>query len=204
MDTDRAKDRSLGSAGSCHYSEGTAETSNKKICRWERRVCCHTYRSWKIVLLVLLPVVFDILRAEDSSGYEAHSIAIVVSSLTALMMEQREKFTTQIITAEFVSELQQDLDTLHGVREGKYQLVYIHVRPESLQSNAQWRSTLLSTAYQRNFIALLSLTKHFVLPSGKYCCMHPAVSCFFFFTRGIVFCQDYTNCRKFSACCLKV
>ena len=67
---------------------------------------------------MLLPVVFDILRAEDSSGYEAHSIAIVVSSLTALMMEQREKFTTQIITAEFVSELQQDLDALHGVREG--------------------------------------------------------------------------------------
>ena len=153
MDTDRANDHSLGSAGSCHYSEGTAETSNKKICRWERRVCCHTYRSWKIVLLVLLPVVFDILRAEDSSGYEAHSIAIVVSSLTALMMEQREKFTTQIITAEFVSELQQDLDALHGVREGKYQLVYISL--ESLLSNAQWRSTLLSTVYQRNFIALI-------------------------------------------------
>ena len=46
--------------------------------------------------------------------------------------------------------------------------------------------------YTRETSSHLSLTKHFVLPSGKYCCMHPAVSCFFFFfTRGIVFRQDY-------------
>ena len=98
-------------------------------------------------------MVFDILHAEDSSGYEAHSITIIVSLLTALMMEQREKFTTQVITAEFASELQQDLDALHGVREGKYQLVYISL--ESLLSNAQWKSTLLSTVYQRKFVALI-------------------------------------------------
>ena len=153
MDTDKAIDRSLEVLGLGITLKEQQRLAIKKFVDGIDVFVAMPTGYGKSYCYALLPVVFDILRAEDSSGYDAHSIAIVVSPLTALMMEQREKFTTQGITAEFVGELQQDLDALHGLREGKYQLVYIS--PESLLSNAQWKSTLLSTVYQRNLVALI-------------------------------------------------
>ena len=50
----------------------------------------------------LLPIVFDVLPGKRQS------IVVVVSPLTSLVMEQREKFVTQRIPAEFIGELQQE------------------------------------------------------------------------------------------------
>ena len=55
--------------------------------------------------------------------------------LTALMMEQRAKFSVKGVTSEFVGELQQDVDALSCVKKGQLQLLYIS--PESLLRNPQ-------------------------------------------------------------------
>ena len=65
----------------------------------------------------LLPLVFKHLRAATHK-----SIVICVSPLTALMADEREKFTTKGIAAEFVGELQQDINALDNVRTGQCQL----------------------------------------------------------------------------------
>ena len=67
-------------------------------------------------------------------------------------MEQRNKYTHSGITAEFIGEMQQDLDSMELVREGKIQLVYIS--PESLVQNPQWRAMLLSAPYQNHLVAI--------------------------------------------------
>ena len=65
-------------------------------------------------------------------------------------MEQKHKFTTEGIPAEVVGKLQQDIDSMQGVKEGKYQLVYIS--PESLLSNPQWHNILLSPVYPHHLL----------------------------------------------------
>ena len=96
----------------------------------------------------LLPLVFDCLRATTHK-----SIVICVSPLTALMADQRGKFTTKRIVAEFVGELQQDIDAMENVRTGQCQLVYIS--PESILRNPQWREILLTSVYKENLVGLV-------------------------------------------------
>jgi bloom syndrome protein len=103
----------------------------------------------------LLPAVFDHLRSSNEA-----SIVICVSPLTALMMEQRAKFTVRGISTDFVGELQQDVDAMEGVKKGNIQLLFIS--PESLLSNPQWREMLLSPVYQKNLVALIVDEAHCV------------------------------------------
>lgn len=77
----------------------------------------------------LLPAVFDQLRSNLGS-----SIAICVSPLTALMVEQCEKFTLRCIRTKFVGELQKDVDAIDAVKKGKIQLLFIS--PESVLRNS--------------------------------------------------------------------
>ena len=53
------------------------------------------------------------------------------------MVDQKETVSMHGISAEFVGELQQVMDSMRGVREGKYQLVF--VSSESVLRNPQWR-----------------------------------------------------------------
>ena len=101
----------------------------------------------KSLCYALLPLVFDNLRARRGS------IVICVSPLTSLMMEQTAKFSLQGIVTEFVGELQQDLDAMRDVKEGRIQLLYIS--PESLLRNPQWRDMLLTQTYQENLVAVV-------------------------------------------------
>ena len=107
----------------------------------------------KSYCFALLPELFDYLRCSTHSPEEFKSIAIVVSPLTALMMEQRSKFSMQGVPSEFVGELQQDIAAMRGVKDGDFQLVYIS--PESALLNPQWREMLLSRVYQENLVALI-------------------------------------------------
>ena len=101
----------------------------------------------KSLCYALLPAVFDHLL-----GHKERSIVLCVSPLTALMMEQRSKFTIRGIRAEFVGELQQDILALSAVKSGNIQLLY--VSPECILSNPQWREMLLLPVYQENVVAL--------------------------------------------------
>ena len=93
----------------------------------------------------LLPLVFDCLR-----GGKETSIVICISPLTALMMEQRAKFSVRGLRSEFIGQLQQDVQSLSSVQKGQVQLLY--VSPESILCNLQWRDMLLLPVYQRNLI----------------------------------------------------
>ena len=60
--------------------------------------------------------MFHVLQGGES---DQRSIVIVVSSLTSLMMEQREMEQTSLQHMKSVDELQQDLDTMENIKGGK-------------------------------------------------------------------------------------
>ena len=90
----------------------------------------------KSICFALLPLVFDRMR-----GY----VGAIVSPLTALMMEQRTKFSVRGISTEYIS-LQQDIEAMDRVRKGMVQLLYV---------SPEWRDTLLLRVYQKNIVALV-------------------------------------------------
>ena len=69
------------------------------------------------------------------------------------MLEQRNKFTMQGVSCEFVGELLQDVESMTNVRKGLVQLLFIS--PESLLSNPRWREMLLLPVYQEKVVALM-------------------------------------------------
>ena len=73
----------------------------------------------KSLCYAVLPLVFDCLRRKEGS------IALCISPLTALMMEQRSKFTVKGIRAEYVGQLQQDILALAAIKNGEFQLLYV-------------------------------------------------------------------------------
>lgn len=95
----------------------------------------------KLYCYALLPHVFDVLWES-----ERPSIAICVSPPTALMLEQRVKFSMKGIASEFIGALQQDVDIMKVVKE-QFQLLYMS--PKSLLRNPQWWELLLSKVYRR-------------------------------------------------------
>ena len=76
------------------------------------------------------------------------------------MIDQTEKFKSWGIAAEFVGEVQQDLEVMRDVKQGQIQLLYIS--PESVLRNPQWREMLLSTVYQENIVAVVVDEAHCV------------------------------------------
>ena len=74
---------------------------------------------WQKPLLRLAPVTLRLLCREDGT-----SIVICISLLTAIMMEQRNKYVHSRISAEFIGEMQQDLYSMELVREASPVGVY--------------------------------------------------------------------------------
>ena len=112
----------------------------------------------KSICFAILPLVFNALRGNPGS------IVVCVSPLTALMMEQRAKFSIRGLVTEFIGELQQDVEAMANVKKGTVQLLY--VSPESILSNPQWRDMILLPVYQKNLVALV--VKLTVLLCGKH------------------------------------
>ena len=85
------------------------ETAGLRSLKKEQREAIHAFTSGKDVFVALptgygksycyalLPLVFDKLRSSEKP-----SIVICVSPLTALMMQQRDKFCIKGISSEFV------------------------------------------------------------------------------------------------------
>ena len=81
------------------------------------------------------------------------SIAVVITPLTALMLDQKERFIRTGLTVEFVGSTQDNSDAIEAVLNGKVQLVYIS--PESVLNNKNFRGMLQRDIYQENLVALV-------------------------------------------------
>ena len=77
----------------------------------------------KSLCFALLLLAYDYLREVKGS------IVVCISPLTALMMEQKTKYTHQGLVLEFSGELQHDIQSISNVGERIVQLIY--VSPES-------------------------------------------------------------------------
>ena len=88
------------------------------------------------------------------------SIAVVVTPLISLMIDQREKFSQKGLRVEFLGEAQEDDDAITRVLNGDIQLVYIS--PESLLLNRQYRGMLTTVPYQERLKALVVDEAHCV------------------------------------------
>ena len=88
------------------------------------------------------------------------SIAVIVTPLISLMLDQKEKFVQRGLTVDFVGEGQEDEHALEAIVNGLVQLVYIS--PESLLENKRYRNMLKSKIYQEKMVALVVDEAHCV------------------------------------------
>ena len=87
------------------------------------------------------------------------SIVLFISPLTALMMDQRSKFTQMGISIEFVAKHSVPV-LVKRILNGQAQLVY--TSPESIVGNAKFRSILLSPIYKTKVMVLVVDEAHCV------------------------------------------
>ena len=88
------------------------------------------------------------------------SIVVCISPLTAIMIEQQQKFLQKGIKEEFVGKAQVDNAVVKRVLQGDLQLLYIS--PENLLNNHKFQSMLLSPKYIQNMVALVVDEAHCV------------------------------------------
>ena len=103
----------------------------------------------KSLIYGLLPAVFDRMRGHTAPT----SIALVVSPLASLMMDQKATFLPRGISAEFLGEIQYDAHALKRVREGQHSLVFL--TPENLFHGMGMREMLLSETFQSKLVAFV-------------------------------------------------
>ena len=75
-----------------------------------------------------------------------------ISPLTAIMMDQKAKFTPQGIVTEFVGEAQDNQAAVENVLQGRVQLVFMS--PEALLHNRAYGSMLLSSTYKQHLVVM--------------------------------------------------
>ena len=114
----------------------------------------------KSLIYAILPVIFDKLRGNNcyydvficivcNLGTQG-SIVTIVSPLTALMLDQKKRFSLKGLSVEYIGEAQKDENALSAVMQGKVQLVYMS--PESMLCNWKVRKMFSSTIYQNNLV----------------------------------------------------
>ena len=81
------------------------------------------------------------------------SIAVIITPLIALIINQKRSFKHRGITVEFVGEAQNDEKAAMSVLKGEIQLVYIS--PESILNNKKFRNMLQKSVYQERLVALV-------------------------------------------------
>ena len=83
---------------------------------------------------------------------ESDNIVICISPLTAIMIDQKEKFKAKGIIAGFVGEAQTDYSVKDKVIQGKIELVFIS--PENILCNSSYRNMLRSSEYKDKLVAV--------------------------------------------------
>ena len=111
------------------------------------------------------------------------SIAVIITPLIALMIDQKRSFKHRGITVEFVGEAQNDENAAMSVLKGEIQLVYIS--PESILNNKKFRNMLQKSVYQERLVALVVDEAHCIqMWLAKY---NYFVLCTCLFVRGDTF-----------------
>ena len=121
----------------------------------------------KSLIYQLLPSMFNFLLY----GGNYRSIAIVVSPLSALMMDQVEKIKKQGQSAAIIrancSEADRETgievqgDSVENVLCGRVSIVFAH--PEVLCSSKKCREMLLSDVYQRKVVCVVADEAHCIV-----------------------------------------
>jgi len=93
-------------------------------------------------------IIANCINIEGRKG----SLLVCISPLAAIMMDQKVKFSTYGLTAEFVGEAQLDVAASQCVIKGEVQLVYIS--PENIICNQKYRQMLMSPVYKENLIGI--------------------------------------------------
>ena len=83
---------------------------------------------------------------------KGNSILLCICPLTAIMIDQKEKFASLGLSVEFLGEAQTDRTASHRVVKGDVQLVLIS--PENLLCNTKYRQMLLSPVYKERLIGV--------------------------------------------------
>ena len=89
-----------------------------------------------------------------------------VSSLTAIMMDQKSKFTPRGLVTELVGETQDDPAAVKRVVEGKVQLVFIS--PENSERHSLSKDAADTVHATKRSWCHLSWTRHTALRPGIY------------------------------------
>ena len=88
------------------------------------------------------------------------SLAVVVSPLISLMMDQRQKFSPTGLAVEFVGEAQKGNATCINILNENIHLLYIS--QESLLDNKKYWHMFQTSAYQERMIAFVVDEAHCV------------------------------------------
>ena len=83
-----------------------------------------------------------------------------ISPLSAIMVEQTEKFNSLGIKTEFVGEAQTNPSSRRRVLNGEAQIVFIS--PENAIKNSKYRNMFLSHQYKDHLVALVIDEAHCV------------------------------------------
>ena len=126
---------------------------------------CLPTGSGKSLCYAALPSAFGYLRSMSKGNLQGRQITsscivVVVSPLTALMVDQVSMFEKRGLKAAFVGKEQTDENIRQQVEKGVFSLVFMS--PESLLQVLRWREMFRSTIYQDNLVGLVVDEAHCV------------------------------------------
>ena len=94
----------------------------------------------------------NLLRGMYAYTGSKGSIVMIISPLTALMLDQKERFSCTGLRVEFIGSAQDNEAAIAEVLSGLVQLVYIS--PECILNNKKFRAMLQKDIYQDKLRAL--------------------------------------------------
>ena len=126
---------------------------------------CLPTGSGKSLCYAALPSAFEYLRSKSKENrlqgqIPSSCIVVVVSPLTALMVDQVAMFKNRGLQAAFVGKEQIDERIRQQVEKGVFSLVFMS--PESLLKVLRWREMFRSKIYQDNLVGLIVDEAHCV------------------------------------------
>ena len=89
------------------------------------------------------------------SGTSGSSIAICISPITTLMMDQVTKYNLCGLKAEYIGSTQSSFEIKRKVFNGEFQLV--SVTPETIIMNCTYRNMLLTSEYKQKLVCVVAV-----------------------------------------------